>query len=532
MTIIYRANEIQGLSTDTKPTLVPTNTAFFETDTLRTYNFNGTVWVLSGIGGSVSNAELDGNISFTKIANGTVGKVIGFNASTGAVEEQTPSVGITSFTNSAVVSQSTTIGDYTTPTTMVESSPIPSVEYLVVGGGGGGLGYATYVGGGGGAGGFSTGSNLVVSAQTYTVTVGAGGNGSADYNGDPNPALTKGSSSTFSSITSLGGGGGDRFGGGPDQTHKNGGSGGGGSCNPGAGTGTVGQGNNGGNFTIHSCNVSGGGGGAGAVGGSYTPSYAGVGGAGVANPIVGSTSGVLSGGIYYLAGGGAGGGNVSSAVGGIGGGGNSGVAGIANTGGGGGAGFSGNATGKAGGSGIVIIKYLTSVMSATGGNITTVGGHTIHTFLSSGSFVVTPVNGASSVKDNNTATRWTSSSESNPNIYVDMGSALNLCAAAFYFDSTNTTNTEILIQSSADASTWTTKRTITKSDLTNGAYNFYRFNIAGGARYIRFYGNSAGSTVLSIWEIKILKKTDAEIFNDLGMLTITPNDTTLSADGT
>ena len=134
--------------------------------------------------------------------------------------------------------------------------------------------------------------------------------------------------------------------------------------------------------------------------------------------------------------------------------------------------------------------------------------------------------------DNNTATKWFSSSESNPNCYVDMGSALNLCAAAFYFDSTNTTNTEILIQSSADASTWTTRRTITESNLTNGAYNYYRFNIAGGARYIRFYGNSSGSTVLSIWEIKILKKTDAEIFNDLGILTITASDTALGPDGT
>ena len=93
MTIVYRANEIEGLSSDTKPTTVQLNTAFFETDTLRTYNFNGTVWVLSGVGGSVSNAELDGSIALTKIANGTAGKIIGFNSSTGVIEEQTLSSG-------------------------------------------------------------------------------------------------------------------------------------------------------------------------------------------------------------------------------------------------------------------------------------------------------------------------------------------------------------------------------------------------------------------------------------------------------
>ena len=88
MTIVYRANEIQGLSTDTKPTLVPANSSFFETDTLRTYNFDGTAWTLSGVGGSVSNAELDGSISLTKLASGTAGKNIGYNATTGVAEEQ------------------------------------------------------------------------------------------------------------------------------------------------------------------------------------------------------------------------------------------------------------------------------------------------------------------------------------------------------------------------------------------------------------------------------------------------------------
>ena len=49
-----------------------------------------------------------------------------------------------------------------------------TVEYLVIGGGGGG---GSRFGGGGGAGGYRTASNLPVSAQSYTVTVGGGGAG-------------------------------------------------------------------------------------------------------------------------------------------------------------------------------------------------------------------------------------------------------------------------------------------------------------------------------------------------------------------
>lgn len=133
------------------------------------------------------------------------------------------------------------------------------------------------------------------------------------------------------------------------------------------------------------------------------------------------------------------------------------------------------------------------------------------------------------VFDNSTSTKWTSSSENNPNIYVDMGSALNLCAVAIYWDNTST-ETEIKIQSSADAITWTDKRKITTSNLTNGAYNYYRFNIAGGARYLRIYGTGT-SKVLKLWEIKVLKKTDAEIFTDLGTVEISNSDTALDGDG-
>ena len=396
-------------------------------------------------------------------------------------------VGAASFSSSAVVSQSTTIADYTTPTAVVATSPsAATVEYLVIGGGGGGGGGANNPGGGG-AGAYRTASGHTITSQTYTITVGNGG------------SSANGGDSIFDTITSSGGGKGATSA--LNAGNSANGSGGGGSeYNAAAGTGGA-YGNNGGAGSTGG----GGGGGAGGGGGGGGAS-GGNGGNGLSSSITG-TSVTRAGG----------GGGSSTGVAGTGSG--------ANTG-------SGGTFGNAGAAGIVIIKYLTSAISATGGTITINGSYTIHSFTSSGSLVITINGEPSNAKDDNTATKWTSNSETNPNIYVDMGSALNLCAAAFFFNSTDTTNTEILIQSSADASTWTTRRTITESNLTNGAYNYYRFNIAGGARYIRFYGNSAGSTVLSIWEIKILKKTDAEIFNDLGILTITASDTALGPDGT
>ena len=45
MTIAYiSANELTGVSGDTKPTTVPTNSEFIETDTRTSHLFNGTSW--------------------------------------------------------------------------------------------------------------------------------------------------------------------------------------------------------------------------------------------------------------------------------------------------------------------------------------------------------------------------------------------------------------------------------------------------------------------------------------------------------
>jgi hypothetical protein len=44
--------------------------------------------------------------------------------------------------------------------------------------------------------------------------------------------------------------------------------------------------------------------------------------------------------------------------------------------------------GGTGGSGVVIIRYLTGTASCTGGTVTTSGSYTIHTFTGSGTFTV------------------------------------------------------------------------------------------------------------------------------------------------
>lgn len=272
-----------------------------------------------------------------------------------------------------------------------------SVWYLVVAGGGGG---GSYAGGGGGAGGFRTNGaiNHVVSVQAYPITVGGGGNGAPDTTHDG----TNGSDSVFDTITSTGGGRGGSQNKNPASgaNGQNGGSGGGGG-GPEAGattggSGTPGQGNNGGTGEGGGAkNVGGGGGGASAVGGNGNhgapPNTGGNGGDGTASTISGSSA-------TYAGGGGGGAGNGAGnnpGSGGAGGGGaggkdgGAGTAGTANTGGGGGGSYTG--AGGAGGSGIVILRYTTGTIVATGGTITTSGSDTIHTFTGSGTFDVTSI---------------------------------------------------------------------------------------------------------------------------------------------
>ena len=137
---------------------------------------------------------------------------------------------------------------------------------------------------------------------------------------------------------------------------------------------------------------------------------------------------------------------------------------------------------------------------------------------------------SSNAKDNNTSTVWKTNAETNPFIYADMGSAVNVCAVAWYGNSA-TTETSIKIQSSPDASAWTDERVVLTSNLVDNVYNFIRFNVVN-ARYIRIYGNSGSSLVLASAEIKVLKKTDGELILNHGHLSISNSDTGIELDGT
>lgn len=235
--------------------------------------------------------------------------------------------------------------------------PSATVEYLVIAGGAsGGRG----CGGGGGAGGYITGSTSV-SAQDYSIVIGAGG---AGHQGTSVKGINGNDSSAFGQTAIGGGGGGSYLGDWSIAPYPalSGGSGGGASAmkdDPG-GAGTPGQGNRGGTAVNSTSGAYGGGGGAGGIGGAggTGSSNGGTGGAGLTwfDGVArgggggGSNSGSQSkpGGTASAGGspGGSAGANSLDAT--------------ANTGGGsGGTGFnqSGAIVG-AGGSGIVVIRYL------------------------------------------------------------------------------------------------------------------------------------------------------------------------------
>ncbi len=315
----------------------------------------------------------------------------------------------------------TTDGDYTihsfknvgTSSFVVPDGLSGNIEILVVAGGGSG---GTWLGGGGGGGGVIYEPSYAVTARTYLITVGDGG---AKMTGDGQG--NNGEDSVFdlsgTPLTAKGGGGGGRYTG-SGSSGSNGGSGGGAGGDTSGiysgGTGEIGQGYNGGANANNSSGGGGGGGGgageAGQDGGIYSDGYpamwyGGKGGDGLPFSISGS--------LTYYGGGGGGVSNVPDSgvrPGGAGGGGSSAdqthhcTAGVANTGGGGGGGYYANWSppdyGEAGGSGVVIIRYLISdfdvrilnrvifrtspARGATGGTITINGDYTIHTFNSSG----------------------------------------------------------------------------------------------------------------------------------------------------
>jgi hypothetical protein len=269
------------------------------------------------------------------------------------------------------------------PASSASNSAIPSItmDYLVVaGGGGGGMTPPQGYGSGGGAGGLLTASNIGISSGiTYTITVGAGGT-RATYGGTI-PTIGGNSiisGSGFSTVTSIGGGRGSTNG---ENGGGNGGSGGGGGKSSLAGKGVYPgstyidaprQGYDGGNGDG---TYGGAGGGAGAAGGSGSSAAGGI---GLSSSITGTAT-------YYAGGGGGG----DSGLGGLGGGGSSiSENGVANTGGGGAASPGASTYSGTGGSGVVILRFPSSItVSTTTGSptITTDGSFKVYKYTASGS---------------------------------------------------------------------------------------------------------------------------------------------------
>jgi len=297
-------------------------------------------------------------------------------SATGGTESTSGNYKIHSFTSSGnfVVSQ---VGN--------DNGGGAGVSYVVVAGGGGAGGNTYHIqgGGGGGAGGFRENEHptdsytqspldgagdITLSAQTYPITVGAGGAAGAAGNSpslpSPGAAATNGSNSIFSTITSTGGGkGGQPNSNGPapgtgSGAGGTGGSGGGeGGAIPGThyGSGNTPpvsppQGSGGGAGDTTNYTLGGGGGGASAPGTNAGSGAAdgGTGGAGVASSITGSS-------VTYSHGGDSARPSSSGA-----GGANSGFGGNANTyypGPGSPTPLQNSYGGYAGGSGIVILRY-------------------------------------------------------------------------------------------------------------------------------------------------------------------------------
>ena len=165
----------------------------------------------SGNGGSGSDGIVI--IRFTTSGNG-------YSQAGGTVDSSTVS-------GQTIISWTATSGTRTfTPTSTFD------VQYLILAGGGGGASY--YWAGGGGAGGYLTGTDKEVTAQAYTIVVGAGGAVQSTQHTTGN----NGSNSSALGLTAIGGGGGSTDNGTANDGGSGGGSGGGGSGVRGEGTST------------------------------------------------------------------------------------------------------------------------------------------------------------------------------------------------------------------------------------------------------------------------------------------------------
>ena len=318
-------------------------------------------WTLNSNGGKALTA-----ITITPFLNGTTAETSRTAATTSSTSYTFTSGQLTNG-SSYTFKVTATNANGTSPQSSASNSvtmPNPvTVDFLVLaggagggGGGGGAGGYRTSVGTSGGGGAAESAQTLVLSTN-YTVTVGAGGaagSNIAAYGGT-------GGNSVFNTITSAGGGGGAGGGQGSAYAGAAGGCGGGGAAyltgNTGSGgAGTANQGYAGGAAQGSGGDYgSGGGGGAGSVGQTVSGSTGGGtaggdGGSGVASSITGSSVTYGAGGKGYSSGGGDSPANLGK--------------------GGDGKTEAGGGNGRAGGSGVVILRYSDARTITIGAGLT------------------------------------------------------------------------------------------------------------------------------------------------------------------
>ena len=354
---------------------------------------------LSGSTANASAIDPDGDAITYSITSGALPGGLSLGSSTGYITG-TVSASVNTYTFTVRAASSSNTADRQFRISVVTYN----TDVLVVAGGGGGADHAGqgYGPGGAGAGGLCYQSNrTLVVGNTYTVTVGNGGPGNAGGGSG-----TNGSNSVFDTITAIGGGSGGGYGP-PHNNGASGGSGGGedGGASPGSGIqgnsgGATGYGNNGGDGYAAYPGGGGGGGGAGAAGQAGNNQGGGDGGAGLSYSITGAATfyaGGGGGGVAHSTTGNSGTGEGGSNVGGHGGWGTgsniNGGTGNTNTGSGGGGsgcGNGGNGIGGAGGSGVVILRMLSSLYSGNvsgSPTVTTDGDYKVIKYTGSGTYV-------------------------------------------------------------------------------------------------------------------------------------------------
>lgn len=137
---------------------------------------------------------------------------------------------------------------------------------------------------------------------------------------------------------------------------------------------------------------------------------------------------------------------------------------------------------------------------------------------------------SSNLVDDDTTTFWISTEETNPWCTIETGSS-SLCDHVAIYPSSDNTETEVTIQY-WNGSAWVTVRTITMSNLTNGQWNYIRFNPITTQKF-RIYGNSGLSKKLSISEIKVKNGiTESDVVMQHGHILISSTDTSIGLDGT